>query len=676
MLRRSSVYLFVMMLIVVSVAQPALAQDRSSWTVMVYMEADNNLEGDALADILEMELVGSTPDVNIVVQIDRAEGYAVGDGDWTGARRYLVTKNNEIASVEDIVFQKVTNPDYLNLASQVVEEMGEINNGDPQTLVDFAVWAAQTYPAENYALILWDHGGTWVGGFGGDESTANHDGLNIPELDAALSLITEEMGQKFEFIGFDTCLMGQMEVFSILAHYANYAAAAEELEPGFGWFYTPLIQLLTESPEVSGHQIGSTVVNGYMDFYDVVMSSLIGEPFPSNYDQTSVDLSKIEGVQQALADFSTVATVNSAEILTAVGNARNNVQIFGGSTPDETDPLSSVDLIHFMELLIMLSDNAEVNQVAQGVIDAVNDMVILSRANAGLPDANGLSIFFPKNARAYSLGNNNQRYLNEIGYMADWQTFLDTFYDTAITEASPITVSILDVFTPTTVTNVLNPPSILFETNGTNITNIRFSAILQYSESVQFMVDQDTLESVVYTEDGEAITQYDDGVSQSQFTWGVEMPVISDAQTSVDTLLLDNGVEGQSAVSGLYGFQTGQTIDAYLTFDLETREVISVWGINPSENGGQPFEVTPTPGDEFLPTWRYLDENGELQLTTANESLVFGAEPFTLSFVPAVSGTYDFVLIVEDMAGNIALDTATIAVDNEVLMPHSGAPTT
>ncbi len=41
------------------------------WTVMVYLDSDNNLESAGIADINEMEIAGSTTDVNIVVQVDR-----------------------------------------------------------------------------------------------------------------------------------------------------------------------------------------------------------------------------------------------------------------------------------------------------------------------------------------------------------------------------------------------------------------------------------------------------------------------------------------------------------------------------------------------------------------------------------------------------------------------------
>jgi len=649
-------------------AQVSFAQG-STWTLLVYMEADNNLEGDAIADLLEMELIGSSDAVNIVVQIDRAAGYSAADGDWTDARRYLVQRNQNIPSLVDLIVQKFNDPDSMTLGSPVLEELGEINNGDPQTLVDFILWGTSTFPAEKYGLVMWNHGGTWVGGFGGDESTENHDGINIPELDAALALATEAMGQPFEFIGFDTCLMGQAEVFMILSRYARFAAGAEELEPGFGWFYTPVVEALVNNPEIGGAEVAQTVVSAYMGFYGELMPQLIGQPFWMNYDQTAVDLSKMAGVEAALSNFSQVAQANAAEILPAIGDARNNTQVFGGATPDETDPLSSADLVHFMELLMRLTENADVDAAAQQVITAVDDLVLVSAANDGLPGARGLSIFFPRNPRTYVLGQNNLRYVNEIGYMEDWRGFLETFYGTAVEVTGEGSVRIVDVFTAESAASILNPPTVLFETNGQNITNVSFSAILQLEDGSQIMLDQSALESLTYSEDGEPLIDFEDGVSQSQFTWGAEMPVISDGMVSVPTLLLDVDNDAQAGVSGVYGFQNGTTIDAVLVFDLETRSVVNIWGINESENGGQPFEINATPGDQFLPTWRFFDADGNLSLIPANEVLTVSSEPFTFDFAPAASGNYVFYISMEDVTGNVYVDSTQILIDNEGLEP-------
>lgn len=647
------------------------AQDSVSWTILVYMEADNNLEGDALADILEMEMVGSSDDVNIVVQIDRAEAYSAGDGDWTGARRYLLLKNGNTGSLEDIVIAKFQTPDAIRLGTPPLLELGEINNGDPQSLIDFIVWGAQTYPADKLGLVLWNHGGTWIGGFGGDESTPNHDGIDLLELDAALALATEEIGQTFEIIGFDTCLMGQYEIFSILSRYANYAVGSEELEPGFGWYYTPALQALVDNPNMNGDELGRNLVTAYQAFYDEVWVTFTGETYSDFYGgdfygQTAADLSQMEALDVALVNFSQVARANmDAALVAAIGDAHNNTQLFLNTSPDERPVTASADLQHFMELLQRFSTNTAVNAAAADVVARVQDVVIAHEAT-NMPGARGLSIYFPANRRLYEQQNLAERYAREAPYMEQWITFLEAFYDEASASAAQSVgrVTVTDVFSLYDVVDIFNPPTLIFESDGTNITDFSFDAVLQLDDGVSFMVDQSSLVSAVITEDGEPIVDIPDGVSSSTYTWTVDMPIITDGNVSVPTVLLETDDEDVVVVTGLYGFSNGETLDAYLMFDLESRAVTKVWGINESENGGQPFEINVQQGDGFLPTWRYYDETGELQFTTAEDVLIFGDAPFTFEYIPAVSGVYDITIRMADIAGNVYSDTTQVTVEN------------
>ena len=133
------------------------------WTVIVYSAADDEvLEENMWFDINEMEVVGSNSQLNIVVQIDRyASGFA-GDGDWSDTRRYLITQDSDLNSI----------------TSPIVQSLGELDTGDPQTLIDFVTWAVQNYPAKKYALVLSDHGGGWTGGFS-DMTSSSYSDLSI-----------------------------------------------------------------------------------------------------------------------------------------------------------------------------------------------------------------------------------------------------------------------------------------------------------------------------------------------------------------------------------------------------------------------------------------------------------------------------------------------------------------
>jgi len=115
----------------------------AKWTVMVYMNADNDLERFGVRDFLEMSKVGSTQDVNILVQMDRTPGYTEEYGNWTQTLRFKVEKNMTPTKEESL------------------SDIGEANMGEPSVLKNFIDWGKQNYPAENYILVIWDHGDGW-----------------------------------------------------------------------------------------------------------------------------------------------------------------------------------------------------------------------------------------------------------------------------------------------------------------------------------------------------------------------------------------------------------------------------------------------------------------------------------------------------------------------------------
>ena len=116
-----------------------------TWTVMLYQDADDQvLEQDVFLDLNEAERVGSSERMRIVAQIDRYRAGFQGDGDWTSTRRYYVTQDNDL--------------NHLN--SQMVQELGEADMSDGQTLVDFVQWAAQIVPGRSLRA---DAVGSWHG---------------------------------------------------------------------------------------------------------------------------------------------------------------------------------------------------------------------------------------------------------------------------------------------------------------------------------------------------------------------------------------------------------------------------------------------------------------------------------------------------------------------------------
>ena len=217
---------------------PPQAPIEAAWTLLIYMDGDNNLEGFAINDLAEIAgVAGLSEAVQVVVQLDRAEGEATTPDDWTEARRF--------ASVEGGLAQ--------------VEQLGEVNMGDPATLRDFISWGIEQYPAERYGLIMWGHGVGWQGV--AYDRSADLKRLSLPELHGAMRAGLDSVGiEKFDVVGFDACLMGQIDVFGTMEGIADFAVASEELVPGGGVNYGSFLTALAANPTVDGRGLAELLV--------------------------------------------------------------------------------------------------------------------------------------------------------------------------------------------------------------------------------------------------------------------------------------------------------------------------------------------------------------------------------------------------------------------------------
>ncbi|VAW33503.1 Clostripain, partial [hydrothermal vent metagenome] len=232
-----------------------------TWTIMLYQDADDKvLEEDIFLDLNGAERIGSSDNVNIVAQLDRYVGGFSGDGNWTSARRYFITRDNDLQTI----------------SSELIEDLGEVNMADAQTLVDFVTWAAESYPADKYVLIMSDHGLGWPSGWTDPDPVVPTDNslpitaalgndLYLMEIDQALSDIRAQTDiDQFELIGMDACLMGGIEIFSALAPHARYAVASQEVEPALGWAYAGFLEQLTNNPGVNGGELGRFIIDSYI----------------------------------------------------------------------------------------------------------------------------------------------------------------------------------------------------------------------------------------------------------------------------------------------------------------------------------------------------------------------------------------------------------------------------
>lgn len=408
----------------------------SEWTVLVYVQARNNLSSFSGRNFNDMASVGSTKNLNLLVQWYKPEDRGV----W----RYKIEKNQLALDVH------LPAPTDGNSA---------------QDLVDAMQWAAKKYPAKRYCLILWNHGvgildpawgssaiqinkkyltnnpkiqipGVTVASNDGDNNFSDeqifdlasgldnsldssmilmaqndqHRGILFDEqsktymtnqtLSTALHRIKEEVlgGKKIDVVGMDACLMGMIEIAYQMRDYADLMVTSQEVELAYGWNYLGWLQELAAKP-LSPVGLAKSIVQSYESMYKNKI------PF---YTQSAIDLGKIGDLKSFVdmisVDMMTCYAVDGSNFTQIVRRARQTCQQFSS--------VSYVDLHSFMkELSRELKLSYRVDRGASpellSLVDrliasldsgvkSVEEVVISNVFGKHVLQARGVSIYFPR----------------------------------------------------------------------------------------------------------------------------------------------------------------------------------------------------------------------------------------------------------------------------------------
>lgn len=683
------------------------------WLVMLYQDADDQiLEQDIFVDLNEAEMAGSSGRVTIVAQIDRFRGAYQADGNWTSARRYLVTQDDDLSGIH----------------SELVEELGETNMADGSTLVDFATWAIQNYPADRYVLILSDHGMGWPGGWsdpapGGTDSGSaplisalDGDNLFLSEIDQALGQIRQQTGlDKFDLVGMDACLMSQLEIYAALQPHARYAVASEETEPSLGWAYTAFLEQLIDNPDASTEQLVTDIVDTYVeqdqrivddqareDFLD--QGSPLGSFFSTNrvsaaqlsrqiergVTLTGVDLTALPDLMAAYNNF--VYALQS-EDQSAVASARNYAQSFTSIFGKEVPP-SYIDLGHFVQLAAKQTGSNAINQAAGTVMDVLNRVIVAEKHGSGKPGSTGIAIYFPNSTMYRSAYTGPQSYNAIASRFVEnslWDDFLAFHYNDrsfelddveAVSPASGAPsrapgagdISIQNMTTSSDTAAPGQPVRLSANISGENIGYIYlFIGLYDAQSNSIYVADTDFLESSDSRELGGVY--YPVWPSNESFNinfeWDPTLFSISDGSTS-SLALFNPSVYGASAseavyvVEGTYTFaDSGEQRYAHLNF--MDGKLAQIFGYKGQDDAGAPAEITPSPGDTFtiLQKWMDLDANGNVKQVVyePGDVLTFGPDiAFTWEEVYAPAGEYLVGFQVSDLDGHLSQAYTRITV--------------
>jgi hypothetical protein len=362
---------------------------QAEWTVLVFLNAKNNLEPFAFPNFQQMSSIGSTPEVKLVVEMGRPKKhYSNQYGAWSKTLRFLVDKGT------------------LPNEAEAVQDLGSANMGDAQTLVDFVRWGREQYPAKRTMLVIWNHGQGWRApaeeGIAVTEPAVPHAGhrnvsndddtgdklYNRAIQDALTALLG---GTRLDVIAFDACLMAMVETAYALRNIGGVMVGSEELEPGNGWNYTRWLQPLVDAKgNVEATDLGRLLVRGMKDEYGDTDATTL----------SATDLNKVSALATAVSSFSDTAVPLLTSELPSFRAARSACKNYAPGYG-----LHSIDLGHYMSQIEANTTSPSLKQRTADVRARLSDLILENYASTkrqGAFGSTGLGIYYPSSAAAHN----------------------------------------------------------------------------------------------------------------------------------------------------------------------------------------------------------------------------------------------------------------------------------
>ncbi len=359
-------------------------------TVMIYM-CGSNLEsknGAATSDMVE--ILKSRYDTEQISVIAMAGGTTKW---WNGF------------SADETAIYDISGTGPTQVYAAETMNMGEAST--LQTLLDFGY---NNYPAEKFALILWDHGGGPMQGVCWD-SLAYGDNLTMLELKTGLQE-SPFAREPLEWIGFDACLMSSAETAYLVSPYAKYMIASQETEPGSGWNYAFMNGL---EADANGGETGRRIIDSY---YDDTNQKMQGK---ADLTLACLDLSRCGELESAMDDFFGDLTLDlSRETFSALSNMRQGTRGFGRSDKENQD----FDLVDLVDLIEHYENQAP--EKGEKLLNVLQSMILYNRTN--LDNSNGLSVYHPFYNKTFYQNGIEELYMSYLfapGYLQYIRSFAE-----------------------------------------------------------------------------------------------------------------------------------------------------------------------------------------------------------------------------------------------------------
>ena len=345
---------------------------RKPWTIMVYLDGDNNLERYYWVTLNEMEREGSPANVNVVVLADFATLHIAPMSEPPGRTlRIPLIQDNDMDTVRN-----ATN-------------MGELDMGNPITLREFINYCKNNYPADKYMLVLKDHGDGWKGH--SVDTTNLYDWMYMGETKTALS----QAGVTFDVVLFDQCLMAMAEVAYQIRGNVKVMVASEEVTNTDDVPYWMIIRGINSNPEWDAITFADYLIPW------ITQNILTLNKKNTEYTFSAIDCRNIQGLINQINTF-------GSELKTGVDDYQSNydtadnvqIQIRDNLIITEHfDDANYIDLYHFAQLIKNDQDiPPKCKTQTQPIMNSLTpggNLIIAQEHGAGHPNAHGLSIYFP-----------------------------------------------------------------------------------------------------------------------------------------------------------------------------------------------------------------------------------------------------------------------------------------
>ncbi len=492
---------------------------RNRWTIMIYGHADHNLTGSLIADMQEMEASGSGPDFNIVVQADFD---ASSPGNTAGGLPTEFAKG-----VTRFLIQKDTDPSTIT--STAVERLPELNMDDPAVLTGFVTWAAQKYPADRYGLILWNHGGQWQG-FGGDsqDGTLKDTGvLSTAQLRKSLGSAMQTASiAKWDFISFDTCLMGGAEVLTDFVPLTDVFIACPEIDYGDGWDYAASFDFLKANPAVSAIDFGRAEVKHWEAHH-----LQPGKEADLNLAaHTLYDLTKYATFEEKFNAFSTLLRQSATPQNLSLPRVRlDTTQYSLSGVKDIGKPTDFIDVGELADRVAAdASSDPALKTAALDMVSSIDTMVVAKVRGTKKQLTHGLSVYYPIEG-----AKDNQGYLalslsSKPG--SAWSQFLATITENKTGDTVAPDISNGDIALASLTQAGASPAS--FSASVAQPASIRVKVINgsdAYSMQASIVDNHFTAKTNEYVYLGELLFAPVNGVGTYNIQWSGTLPMLSSA---------------------------------------------------------------------------------------------------------------------------------------------------